>query len=73
MNSCGSGLTASVNYVAQELIGVTKHSIYDGSWAEFGSKDIEKTDIGYLNLNIFKIDCCLTFLIIFRNLRTAET
>eukprot|EP00828_Plagiopyla_frontata_P009806 TRINITY_DN1507_c0_g1_i6.p1 TRINITY_DN1507_c0_g1~~TRINITY_DN1507_c0_g1_i6.p1 ORF type:complete len:222 (-),score=21.35 TRINITY_DN1507_c0_g1_i6:125-790(-) len=37
VNTCGSGMTASVLNFAEELIGVKSKAIYDGSWTEFGS------------------------------------
>lgn len=38
INSCGSGMTASVLFVAEELLGFPKTSVYDGSWSEYGTK-----------------------------------
>jgi thiosulfate/3-mercaptopyruvate sulfurtransferase len=35
ITSCGSGVTAAILSLALERIGV-KHSLYDGSWAEWG-------------------------------------
>ncbi|WP_373050258.1 sulfurtransferase, partial [Thalassovita aquimarina] len=35
--SCGSGVTAAVLCLALERIGKTDHSIYDGSWSEWGA------------------------------------
>ena len=35
VNTCGSGMTASVLNFAEELIGVKNKAIYDGSWTEF--------------------------------------
>ncbi len=35
--SCGSGVTATIGYVALESIGAKSISVYDGSWAEFSS------------------------------------
>jgi thiosulfate/3-mercaptopyruvate sulfurtransferase len=35
--SCGSGITACVLALGAELIGKTNHSVYDGSWTEYGS------------------------------------
>lgn len=34
--TCGSGVTANIVTLALERIGHTKHSIYDGSWCEWG-------------------------------------
>ena len=35
VNTCGGGMAASVNYFAEELIGLKNKVIYDGSWNEF--------------------------------------
>ncbi|CAJ0649755.1 2383_t:CDS:10, partial [Entrophospora sp. SA101] len=37
--SCGSGITASILYVALEKLGAKKLSVYDGSWTEYASKE----------------------------------
>ena len=34
--SCGSGVSACVLALAMERLGKTDHSVYDGSWAEWG-------------------------------------
>lgn len=44
ISSCGSGMTASVIYVALELLGIKRKSIYDGSWTEYGSREVTKND-----------------------------
>jgi thiosulfate/3-mercaptopyruvate sulfurtransferase len=36
--SCGSGVTASVVYLAAKEIGVKDVRVYDGSWSEWASK-----------------------------------
>ncbi|MEC3860936.1 3-mercaptopyruvate sulfurtransferase [Mesobacterium sp. TK19101] len=36
ITSCGSGVTAAVLSLALERIGKTDHSLYDGSWTEWG-------------------------------------
>lgn len=36
INSCGSGVTACVNLVAQQLMGLKRTTVYDGSWTEYG-------------------------------------
>ena len=37
--SCGSGITASILALGAELAGISNHSVYDGSWTEWGSTD----------------------------------
>ena len=37
ITSCGSGVTAASLFLALECIGQHDHSLYDGSWAEWGS------------------------------------
>ncbi|WP_425044727.1 3-mercaptopyruvate sulfurtransferase [Primorskyibacter sp. S87] len=37
ITSCGSGVTAAVLSLALERIGKSDHSLYDGSWAEWGA------------------------------------
>lgn len=36
ITSCGSGVTAAILNLALEVIGHRDHSLYDGSWAEWG-------------------------------------
>ncbi|MEV8467356.1 3-mercaptopyruvate sulfurtransferase [Fluviibacterium sp. DFM31] len=36
ITSCGSGITAAVLNLAMERLGKSDHSLYDGSWAEWG-------------------------------------
>lgn len=36
ITSCGSGVAAAVVSLALELLGHEKHSLYDGSWSEWG-------------------------------------
>ncbi|ARO13685.1 thiosulfate/3-mercaptopyruvate sulfurtransferase [Ketogulonicigenium robustum] len=36
ITTCGSGVASAVLVLALERIGVTDHSLYDGSWAEWG-------------------------------------
>jgi thiosulfate/3-mercaptopyruvate sulfurtransferase len=37
--SCGSGITASVLAFGAEIAGIRNHSVYDGSWTEWGSTE----------------------------------
>ena len=37
ITTCGSGVTAAVLSLALERMGKTDHSLYDGSWAEWGA------------------------------------
>lgn len=39
VTSCGSGVTAAILTLALETIGVDKSALYDGSWAEWGSRN----------------------------------
>lgn len=36
ITTCGSGVTAAIISLALEMIGHDRHSLYDGSWAEWG-------------------------------------
>ena len=36
ITTCGSGVTAAIISLALEIIGHDRHSLYDGSWAEWG-------------------------------------
>jgi len=36
ITSCGSGVTAAVLSLALEVLGKHDHSLYDGSWSEWG-------------------------------------
>lgn len=36
ITTCGSGVTAAIISLALEVIGHDRHSLYDGSWAEWG-------------------------------------
>ncbi len=46
ITSCGSGVTASIITLALELCGYNNHSLYDGSWVEWGSNDLLKIQTG---------------------------
>ena len=37
ITTCGSGVTAAIISLALERIGKTDHSLYDGSWTEWGA------------------------------------
>lgn len=39
ITTCGSGVTAAILSLALERIGHRRHSIYDGSWSEWGMYD----------------------------------
>jgi len=39
ITTCGSGVTAAIVSLALERIGHRNHSLYDGSWAEWGQFD----------------------------------
>lgn len=39
ITTCGSGVTAAILSLAMARIGKTDHSLYDGSWAEWGMYD----------------------------------
>lgn len=39
ITSCGSGVTAAIINLALERLGHAKHSLYDGSWSEWGMYD----------------------------------
>ncbi len=39
ITSCGSGVTAAIISLALETVGHKNHSLYDGSWAEWGKAD----------------------------------
>lgn len=46
ISSCGSGVTAAILDLALEIIGHNKHSVYDGSWTEWGMYDDLKVATG---------------------------
>lgn len=51
ITSCGSGITASILYLALERIGAKHLAVYDGSWTEYaGQKDaiiVKKGDFSF--------------------------
>ena len=46
ITSCGSGVTAAILSLALERIGHRRHSLYDGSWSEWGMYDDLKVETG---------------------------
>ena len=46
ITTCGSGVTAAIISLALERIGHSKHSLYDGSWSEWGMYDDLKVETG---------------------------
>jgi len=46
ITTCGSGVTAAIINLALERIGHEHHSLYDGSWAEWGMYDDLKIETG---------------------------
>lgn len=44
--SCGSGVTAAILSLALERIGHRQHSVYDGSWSEWGQFDYLPVETG---------------------------
>ena len=46
ITTCGSGVSAAVLNLGLELIGKTDHSLYDGSWTEWGMSSALPVEIG---------------------------
>lgn len=46
ITSCGSGVTAAVLSLALEIVGHRNHSLYDGSWVEWGAYEDLKVATG---------------------------
>ncbi len=42
---CGSGISAAILDVALDLVGHTDHSLYDGSWCEWGASELYPGEI----------------------------
>lgn len=38
VTTCGSGITAAIPFLALEILGKTGMTLYDGSWAQWGSR-----------------------------------
>lgn len=46
ITSCGSGVTAAILNLAMERLGKTDHTLYDGSWSEWGMYEDLKVATG---------------------------
>lgn len=46
ITTCGSGVTAAILNLALERMGHRAHSLYDGSWAEWGAYPDLKVEVG---------------------------
>lgn len=46
ITSCGSGVSASVLWLALDSIGKTPKALYDGSWSDWGSRDDTPVETG---------------------------
>lgn len=46
ITTCGSGVTAAILSLALEILGNTRHALYDGSWSEWGSYPDLKVERG---------------------------
>ncbi len=46
ITTCGSGVTAAILSLALERMGHRSHSLYDGSWSEWGMYDYLKVETG---------------------------
>jgi thiosulfate/3-mercaptopyruvate sulfurtransferase len=46
ITTCGSGVTAAILSLALEILGHRNHSLYDGSWTEWGAYPDLKVEKG---------------------------
>ena len=46
ITTCGSGVTAAIISLALEIVGYKNHSVYDGSWTEWGQFDQLPVEVG---------------------------
>lgn len=56
ITSCGSGITASILNFALDLMNASQHSLYDGSWAEWGTDQLYS---GESNLSERPVRTCM--------------
>ena len=50
ITTCGSGVTAAIISLALEIIGQRNHSLYDGSWTEWGQFEQLPIEVGSSNV-----------------------
>lgn len=46
ITSCGSGVAAAIVSLALEVLGHERHSLYDGSWSEWGKEGDTEVEVG---------------------------
>jgi len=46
VTTCGSGITAAIVFLAAKIAGASQISLYDGSWAEWGSMQYASIETG---------------------------